>query len=155
MPSSLSTVVSETLEIEILKCQHDTRLNRNGNRTQRPGQIVASRARRTVEWTAGNRYVLSAADCTCTACQRVGLKVTRRTTTGTATPTATKEVSYATAYEDFVIVAKRRNAREIGVRIDASPAGRMTEGVTARHLSSDMRPCSPRWTPNRMIAVRR
>jgi hypothetical protein len=56
--------------------------------------------------------------------QRVGLKVAR--TTGTAT----KEVSYATAYEDLVIVAKRRNAREIGVRIDASPAGRMTEGVT-------------------------
>ena len=43
---------------------------------------------------------------------------------------ATKEVSYAMAYEDLVIVAKRRNAREIGVRIDASSAGRMTEGVT-------------------------
>jgi hypothetical protein len=36
MPSSLSTVVSETSEIEILKRQQDTRLNRNGNRTQRP-----------------------------------------------------------------------------------------------------------------------
>ncbi|WP_334485644.1 hypothetical protein [Bradyrhizobium algeriense] len=55
----------------------------------------------------------------------------RRTTTGAATRTATKEVSYATtAYEDFVIVAKRRNAREIGVRIDASPAGRMAEEET-------------------------
>jgi hypothetical protein len=32
----------------------------------------------------------------------------------------TKEVSYAMAYEDLVIVAKRRNAREIGVRIDAT-----------------------------------
>jgi hypothetical protein len=60
----------------------------------------------------------------------VGLKVAKRTTTGAATRTATKEVSYATAYEDFVIVAKRRNAREIGVRIDASPAGRMAEEVT-------------------------
>ena len=36
MPSSLLTVVSETSEIEILKRRHDTRLNRNGNRTQRP-----------------------------------------------------------------------------------------------------------------------
>ncbi|WP_334504115.1 hypothetical protein [Bradyrhizobium sp. AZCC 1678] len=60
----------------------------------------------------------------------MGLKVVRRTTIGAATRTATKEVSYATAYEDFVIVAKRRNAREIGVRIDASPAGRMAEGET-------------------------
>jgi hypothetical protein len=60
----------------------------------------------------------------------VGLKVARPTTTRTATRTAAKEVSYATAYEDFVIVAKRRNAREIGVRIDASPAGRMTAEVT-------------------------
>jgi hypothetical protein len=39
-------------------------------------------------------------------------------------------VSYATAYEDFVIVAKRRNAREIGFRIDTLPAGRMAEEVT-------------------------
>jgi len=42
---------------------------------------------------------------------------------------AVKE-SYAAAYEDFVIVAMRKNAREIGVRIDASPAGRMTKAVT-------------------------
>lgn len=54
----------------------------------------------------------------------------RPITTRTATGTATKEVSYATAYEDLVIVAKRRNAREVGVRIDASPVGRMTDEVT-------------------------
>jgi hypothetical protein len=36
MPSGLLTVVSETSEIEILKRRHDTRLNRNGNKTQRP-----------------------------------------------------------------------------------------------------------------------
>jgi hypothetical protein len=79
---------------------------------------------------AGNDERDRSGHCACTACQRVGLKVARRTATGTATRTATKEVSYATAYEDFVIVAKRRNAREIGVRIDASPAGRMAEEVT-------------------------
>ena len=39
-------------------------------------------------------------------------------------------MSYVTAYEDVVIVARRSNAREIKVRIDASPAGRMTEAVT-------------------------
>jgi hypothetical protein len=36
MSSSLSTVVRETPEIKILKRWHDTRFNRNGNRTQRP-----------------------------------------------------------------------------------------------------------------------
>jgi hypothetical protein len=56
--------------------------------------------------------------------------VARPAATGTTTRTAAKEASYATAYEDFVIVAKRSNAREIAVRIDASPAGRMTEAVT-------------------------
>lgn len=39
-------------------------------------------------------------------------------------------MSYVTAYEDVVIVARRSNAREIAVRIEASPAGRMTEAVT-------------------------
>jgi hypothetical protein len=38
--------------------------------------------------------------------------------------------SSATIYEDFVIVAKRRNARTIGIRVEASPAGRMTKQAT-------------------------
>ena len=41
MPSSLPTVVSEMSEIEILKRQYDTRLNRNGKGTQRSA-IAAS-----------------------------------------------------------------------------------------------------------------
>jgi hypothetical protein len=48
MPSNMPTVVNETSEIEILKRQYDTRLNRNGKGTQRSAIAASDEQRRGI-----------------------------------------------------------------------------------------------------------
>jgi len=53
-----------------------------------------------------------------------------------------KVASGGTVYEDFVIVAKRKSTRAIGIRVEASPAGRMSKQVTVLFPAQDVQNCA-------------
>jgi CHAT domain len=55
----------------------------------------------------------------------------------TAAGNSAVKSSSATEYEDFVVVAKRTNARTIGIHVEASPAGRMANQILVAFSSRE------------------